>query len=317
MTNGSQAEWAAGLGLAVPVVCAPMGGAAGGALASAVSRAGALGMIGMGSAGSVAALERELALLDTGGRPFGIGLVAWGIERDPAMLERALAAGPALVSVSFGDWEGEDPRPAWIEAVRASGALAVTQVATVAEARRAVDAGVDAVVARGLEGGGHGDHREPRDELLAAVVDAVDVPVLAAGAVSTAEDLAGVLAAGAAAAWVGTAFAACEEALTGDAARAVLVAADGADTRVSRVLDVALERPWPSRFPERLLRTPFVDRWQGREDELAADAEARAAFRAAVAAADYSVVPLDAGQGVGSVTAVRPAAEVVAALAHR
>jgi nitronate monooxygenase len=84
---------------------------------------------------------------------------------------------------------------------------------------------------------------------------------------------------------------------------------------VSRVLDVALERPWPSRFPERLLRTPFVDRWQGREDELAADAEARAGFRAAVAAGDYSVVPLDAGEGVGSLTAVRPAAEVVAALA--
>ncbi len=315
MTDGSQTAWATALGLAAPVVCAPMGGVAGGALASAVSRAGALGTIGMGSAGSVAALERELGLLDTGGRPFGIGLVAWGIERDPVMLDRALDARPALVSVSFGDWEGEDRRPTWIAAVQAAGALAVTQVATVAEARRAADAGIDAVVARGLEGGGHGDHREPRDALLAAVVAAVDVPVLAAGAVSTAEDLARVLDAGAAAAWVGTAFAACDEALTAAAARAALLDADGADTVVSRVLDVALERPWPSRFPERLLRTPFVDRWQGREDELAADAEARAEFRAAVAAGDYSVVPLDAGEGVGSLTAVRPAAEVVAALA--
>lgn len=317
MADRLQTGWARRLGLTAPVVCAPMGGVAGGRLAGAVSRAGALGMIGMGSAGSVAALERELARLDTGGRPFGIGLVAWGIARDPAMLERALAAAPALISVSFGDWEGADPHPSWVETVRAAGALAVTQVATVAEARRAVDAGVDAVVARGLEGGGHGDHREPRDALLAAVVEAVEVPVLAAGAVSTAEDVARVLGAGAAAAWAGTAFAACEEALTGDAARAVLIDADGADTVVSRVLDVALERPWPPRFPERLLRTPFVDRWQGREDELAADAEARAEFRAAVAAGDYSVVPLDAGEGVGSLAAVRPASEVVAALRLR
>ncbi len=104
MTNGLQTDWAEGLGLRVPIVCAPMGGVAGGALASAVSRAGGLGMIGMGSAGSAHALERELALLDTGGAPFGIGLVAWGIERDPAMLDRALGARPALVSVSFGDW---------------------------------------------------------------------------------------------------------------------------------------------------------------------------------------------------------------------
>ncbi|PRI10083.1 NAD(P)H-dependent flavin oxidoreductase [Leucobacter massiliensis] len=315
MSETAQTDWARDLGLTAPLVCAPMGGVAGGVLASAVSRAGALGMIGMGSAGSAAALERELARLDTGGAPFGIGLVDWGIARDPDMFERALAAGAALVSVSFGDWEGADPPPSWIEAVRASGALAVTQVATAEEARRAADAGVDAVVARGLEGGGHGDHREPRDALLAEVLSAVEVPVLAAGAVSGPEELRRVLDAGAAAAWVGTAFAACTEALTADAARDALLAADGTQTLVSRVLDVALERPWPSRFPERLLRTPFVECWHGREAELAADAEARAEFRAAVAAADYATVPLDAGQGVGALTAVRTAAEVVAELA--
>lgn len=317
MSDGGLSDWAETLGLTAPIVCAPMGGVAGGRLAAAVSRAGGLGMIGMGSAGSVPALERELRALDaaagSGGAPFGIGLVAWGIARDPELLDRALAAGPSLVSVSFGDWESPGDA-AWIERVHAAGAQAVTQAATADEAKRAADAGVDAVVARGREGGGHGDHREPLHALLAEVVRAVDVPVLAAGAIGSARDVERVLDAGAAAAWVGTAFAACEEALTPPGAREALIRGSGADTVVTRVYDVALERPWPRRFPERLLRTPFVDRWHGREDALANDAEARAAFAAAAGAGDYSIVPVDAGEGVGGVTRVRPAAEVVALL---
>lgn len=312
-------EWVRELGLTAPLICAPMGGVAGGALATAVSRAGALGMIGMGSAGSVAALERELAelgddLRGADGLPFGIGLVEWGIARDPELLSRAIAAAPVLLSVSFGDWNAPALAPHWVTAARDAGILTVTQVATVQEAEVAAASGVDAIVARGSEGGGHGDHREPRDSLLAAVLGAVDVPVIAAGAVSSAADVARVLDAGAVAAWVGTAFAAAEEALTSVDARAALIAATGADTVVTRAYDVALERPWPARFPERLVRTEFIDRWHGRETELALDTEARAAFRAAAAAGDYSVVPVDAGEGVGLVTRVRPAAEVVADL---
>ncbi|WP_336660752.1 NAD(P)H-dependent flavin oxidoreductase [Leucobacter sp. USHLN153] len=312
-------EWARDLGLRVPVVCAPMGGAAGGELATAVSRAGGLGMIGMGSAASVPALERELAALgeDIGGvdgHPFGIGLVAWGIERDRVLFERALAAGPALVSVSFGDWVGAERAPEWIAAVHDVGAVAVTQAATAEEAERAAEAGVDVIVARGREGGGHGDHQEPRDELLQAVLAVVDVPVLAAGGIVTATDLERVLDAGAAGAWVGTAFAACAEALTPPAAREVMFASDAGDTLVTRVFDVALELPWPSRFPERLIRTPFIDRWHGRANELARDAAARAEFRAAVEAGDYTVVPVDAGEGVGRIERLRTAAEVIEAL---
>lgn len=310
-------DWARDLGLAAPIVCAPMGGVAGGRLARAVSAAGGLGMIGMGSAASIPALERELGELGDaaarGGAPFGIGLVAWGIAREPALLARALDAGPALVSVSFGEWDGARPR--WVDDVRRAGALAVCQVATADEALAAADAGVDAVIARGLEGGGHGDHREPRDALLERVLAAVDVPVLAAGGVSSAADVARVLEAGAAAAWVGTAFLACVEALTSPRAKAELFRADGADTVVSRVMDVALERPWPDRFPERMLRTPFVARWHGREAALAADDAAKAEFRAAAASEDFSVLPLDAGLGVGRLDRERSAAEVVAELA--
>lgn len=325
-------SWAEGLGLTVPIVCAPMGGAAGGRLAAAVSNAGGLGMIGMGSAGSAAALERELVAMKNAATtdaattdaattnvhaapPFGIGMVDWGIARHPDMLERALAAKPALVSVSFGDWKAQAEPPAWIELAQAAGVHTIAQVATVEEARAAAAAGIDAVVARGLEGGGHGDHAVPLARLLDEVLAAVTVPVLAAGALSTTADVRRVLDAGAAAAWVGTAFAACEESLTPAAARDAMIAARGSGTLVSRVYDVALDRPWPARFPERLIPTPFVTAWQGREDELAVDEAAKREFRAACAAGDFAVVPVDAGQGVNFVTRVRPAAEVLRELA--
>lgn len=306
--------WAQALGLRVPLVCAPMGGVAGGALAGAVSRAGALGMIGLGSAASVDLFERELARLDTGGAPFGVGLVGWVVQRQPTLLECVLEAAPTVVSVSFLEW-GEVRGAGWIRDIHRAGAQLITQVSTAEEARLAEAAGVDAVVARGLEAGGHGDPQHTRDALLGAVLGAVRVPVLAAGAVADRDDVRRVIDAGGSGAWVGTAFSACEESLTSAAAREVLLRATGEQTIVSRVLDVALDLPWPARFPERLLRTPFVEQWQGHEEALAADAVARAAFREAYAADDFQVVPLDAGMGVGALTAVESADAVVARLA--
>ena len=79
-------EWSRALGLEAPIVNAPMGGVAGGALAAAVSRAGGLGMIGIGSTGSAALLDEELRNLSELGRPFGIGLVDWVIADEPALL---------------------------------------------------------------------------------------------------------------------------------------------------------------------------------------------------------------------------------------
>ncbi|WP_395244837.1 NAD(P)H-dependent flavin oxidoreductase [Agromyces sp. MMS24-K17] len=314
--------WSRGLGLRSPIVCAPMGGVAGGRLAAAVSRAGALGTIGMGSAGSAAGLARQLGALEaaggTHGAPFGIGVVEWGIRRDPAMFDVALGAGAALISVGFSEGRFD-----WVERVHAAGALAATQVYDAREAIEAADAGVDVVVARGSEGGGHGDPRLGTLPLLDAVLDAIGgrTTVLAAGGVGSPRTLAAVLAAGADGGWVGTAFLACPEAMTTDASRRTILAADGADTVNTRAADAALGLPWAARFPERVIRTAFVDEWSDRADELAdgasdAAVDARAAFAAAVAADDQAVVPFDAGQGVGRITSARPAAEVVAELAE-
>lgn len=243
------------MGLKIPVLNAPMGGAAGGRLAAAVSRAGGLGMIGMGSAATPDALRRELTELGDLDGPFGIGLVHWVMSEQPDLLEVALSAGPALLSVSFGDeW-------AWVQEAHDAGVTVATQVATVADAVRAVEYGVDVLVARGAEGGGHGKPAMGTLPLLTGVLDAVDVPVLAAGGITSARGVAAVLAAGASAAWVGTVFAACTQALTPDGARAELLA--GSQTELTSEYDIAAGYRWPAGIPERVLRGSPVNAGQG------------------------------------------------------
>ena len=272
--------WSEAMGLRVPILNAPMGGAAGGRLAAAVSHAGGLGMIGMGSAATAVALAAELQELGDPPGPFGIGLVHWVMAAHPELFEVELAARPALVCVSFGaEWS-------WVRRVHDFGATAATQVADVDAARRAVDAGVDVLVARGAEGGGHGEPRIGTLPLLTGVLDAVTVPVLAAGGIASARGLAAVLAAGASGAWLGTVFTVCPEALTAPSARAQLLAAGSDATVTTREFDIAQHYPWPATIPERVL-----------------------------VGDDRRPTPVNAGQGVGMVTAVSSVAEVMADLA--
>lgn len=296
--------WSLRAGLRLPVLNAPMGGVAGGRLAAAVTAAGGLGMIGMGSTATAASLATELAALEQAPR-FGIGLVDWVIRDRPDLLDAALAARPALLSVSFG------ADLTWVDRAHAAGILAATQVYDAETARRAQDAGLDVLVARGAEGGGHGDTRLATLPLLDAVLDAVTVPVLAAGGIGSPRSLAAVLAAGAAGAWLGTCLSVCPEALTGDSARRALIAAAGTDTVTTRVFDVGQRLDWPARFPSRVLRNEFTGRWMGHEETLAGDPEAAAELAAGIAAGDQRVAPVDAGQGVGVLTDSRPAGVVL------
>lgn len=290
------------MGLRVPIVNAPMGGVAGGRLAAAVTAAGGLGMVGMGTAGSTSSLLAELPQVQ--GR-FGIGLVDWVIRKEPALFDAALAAGPVLISVSFGT------DMSWVRRVHDAGISAATQVYNSVEARAAQDAGIDLLVARGCEGGGHGDATIGTLPLLDAVLDVVSIPVLAAGGIASPRSLAAVLAAGASGAWLGTVLSACPEALTSDASRRALVAARETDTTSTRVFDIVRGLPWSERFPSRVLRNDFVARWAGHEDALADDPEAHAELAAAVDADDRRTAPVDAGQGVGQITGVAPVAEVI------
>jgi nitronate monooxygenase len=294
----------------VPIVNAPMGGVAGGALAAAVSAAGGLGMIGVGSAGSVEMLVREAEIPRNEGVRFGVGLLSWAVERDERLLSAAIGAGPVLISVSFGSPRG------WIERVHDVGIAAATQVYDVAMARKAAEAGVDVIVARGSEGGGHGANAVATLPLLQGVLDAVQVPVLAAGGIATGRGLAAVLAAGAAGAWMGTPFLASSESLLGSAARREVLASDETDTIYTRVFDVTSGNPWPAEYGERVLTSRFALDWTGREDELMADEDALGGLVAARETGAFEALCVDAGQAVGMVDRECPAAEIVAGIGN-
>lgn len=225
------------------------------------------------------------------------------LRADPGLLDDALRARPTLLSVSFGsDWS-------WVDRARNAGTLTATQVYDSIEARRAVDAGIDIVVARGCEGGGHGASNLATLPLLDTVLAAVTVPVLAGGGIGSARSLAAVLAAGASGAWVGTRLAACTEALTSDGSRQALIQARATDTAITRVFDVAQDLAWPARFPSRVLTNDFVSRWSGQEEGI--DASARAELASAVAGDDPRIAPVDAGQAVEMITSESSVAEVI------
>ncbi|MGW4800538.1 NAD(P)H-dependent flavin oxidoreductase [Nonomuraea sp. NPDC004297] len=296
-------------GVRHPIALAPMGGSAGGALTAAVSRGGGFGLLGGGN-GDPDWLAREAPLVAEGtGEPWGIGFQTWAI--DAGAVERALEYGPRAVMLSFGD-----PGP-FAERVHRAGAALIVQVTDLDEARQAVDAGADVIVAQGTEGGGHGARRG-RSTLpfVPVVVDLADpVPVLAAGGIADGRGVAAALALGAAGALLGTRFQATTEALVAPGTAAAIVAGRGADTERNRVLDLARGSRWPSKYTARTLGHPFLDRWRGREDELAADPEARRAYQDAVAQGRIPPLPLWAGEAVDLVDDVPCAAELVGALA--
>jgi nitronate monooxygenase len=228
-------------------------------------------------------------------------LVAWVLQRSPRLLDMAIAAKPKLISISFGD-----PAP-YEKRVHDAGILLGSQVQSRAWAQTALDAGVDVLVAQGNEAGGHTGSAAGTLPLLQIVLDMTDKPVLAAGGIATGRGLAAVLAAGAAGAWIGTPFLLAQEARNSDAARERIRASDETQTIYTRVYDRVTGKAWPREFGGRALRTAFLERWTGREEELLAD-------QAAVAQFDPKE-KIYAGQSVGLLREVKPAANIVREIA--
>lgn len=304
------------LGIALPIVQAPIGSASGPELAAAVSNAGGLGMLSVtwrGLAETRAVLDRTRRLTD---RPFGVNLV---LHWDPAeRLALCLEAGVAAVSFFWGD-----PAP-YLERVHAAGARAMLTVADAAAARRAVAAGVDVLVAQGWEAGGHVQGEVASLVLVPRVVDAAGpVPVVAAGGIADGRGLAAVLALGASGAWMGTRFLASREVVAHPAyQRAVLEAAE-TDTLRATLFD----RGWPD-APARALRNSTVRRWEeagrppggrrpGEDEVVAHDPDGTPVPRYSDiipgpdTTGDIEALALYAGQSAGLVTEVLPAGEIV------
>ncbi|MFL5288284.1 MAG: NAD(P)H-dependent flavin oxidoreductase [Rhodopila sp.] len=291
------------LGIEHPILLAPMGSAAGGRLAAAVTNAGGLGLIGSGYA-DAGAVQREL--IEAGNARVGVGFILWALEKNPAALDVALAAKPAAVMLSFGD-----PTP-FTDRIRDAGCTIICQVQTLAQAKEAAVAGADVIIAQGRDAGGHAAMTRGTMGLVPAVVDAVaPIPVVAAGGIADGRGLAAALALGAAGVLMGTRFTASREALWDQAMKAATLAAGGDQTEQTRVFDIVRGAPWPAIYPGRALRNAFSARWNGREDALAVDQKRQEEAYLATAPDDFATRVVWAGEGVDLVKDMPAASEII------
>jgi nitronate monooxygenase len=306
------------LGIEQPIVQAPIASAAVPQLAAAVSNAGALGTLGLTWLPDVGAVIRETASLT--GRPFGGNFVlAWDQH---SRIDEALGAGLRIVSLTWGDPSG------YVDRIHDAGAVVMHTVGSAEEARRAVAAGVDAIVAQGWEAGGHVGGAVATLPLVPAVVDAVgQVPVIAAGGIADARGVAAVLALGAQAAWLGTRFLLAAESPIHEEYRRRLIAARETDAHwYANLYDVG----WPN-APHRALHNSTAEAWEaagrpppghrpGDGEEIARNTRGAPIVRYALAlplvatTGEIEALPLWAGQSVGLARRSQPAAEIVAEL---
>jgi NAD(P)H-dependent flavin oxidoreductase YrpB (nitropropane dioxygenase family) len=295
------------LGIDYPVVQAGMAREYTGApLVAAVSAAGGLGILGcLGRPAdeAVAAIRRIRALTD---RPFGVNFVLHRLD------EAAFAACLAERVPVFSFFR-DDPAAATARA-HAAGAVVIYQATTVAEAARAVAAGVDLLIAQGTEAGGHMGPAPLWGLLPEVIAAAGGRPVLAAGGIVDGAGLAAALCLGAAGVVMGTRFLATPEAAATALHKRQLVAAGPEATIAGAIPDILWGVPWPG-VQARALRNRLLARWTGREAELpAARDEALAALRRAEAAGDPDELILLAGMGAGRIRDLRPAGEIVQAV---
>jgi nitronate monooxygenase len=191
------------LGCRWPVQQAPMGSVASPDLVVAVADAGGIGSL---TTTGMSAPFLTKVLDEIGQRTSGVVAANFLTAAIDVELVALAAAKVGLV-----DFFWSDPDPAMVEVAHEAGALVSWQVGSVAEASAAADAGVDVVIAQGTDAGGHVRGRSALLPLLSAVLDIVDVPVVAAGGIGHPRALAAVVAAGASGARVGTAFIATDE----------------------------------------------------------------------------------------------------------
>ncbi len=336
------------LGIELPVIQAPMAGVQGSALAIAVSNAGGLGSLPCAMLGLPAMREELTALRNGTGRPFNLNFfchvpvafseareAAWRAALAPFYRESgidpaAIPAGPgrtpfsaeaaalieefapAVVSFHFGL-----PAPALLARVKATGARVLASATTVDEARWLETQGVDAVIAQGVEAGGHRGMFLADDlttqlgtfALVPQIVRAVKLPVIAAGGIADARGVAAALALGAAGVQVGTSYLLCPEATTSAVHRAALASAAARHTALTNLFTGRPARGIVNRVMRELgamsaLAPPFP--WAGGAlAPLRASAESRGS-------GDFS--PLWCGQNASACRSV-PAAELTRELA--
>ncbi len=310
------------LGIEVPIVQAGMGYVARGELAAAVSEAGGLGMIGAASLNAAGLRDEIRKVKDLTDRPFGVDILFATVGR-PASDDETVAftrdvreqidvvfeQGVPVLASGLGD-----PGPV-VPIAHEQGMKVMALVGNTRSAARVAASGVDVIVAQGYDGGGH-TGRIGTLSLLPAVLDTVDVPVVAAGGIGDGRGIAAVLAMGAVGVWMGTRFVASEEAYAHENYKQRIVEIDDEGTTVTRcfsgkpcrVIKNDTTQAWESRdLQDQIARFPrqmrVISEWLGEDPYIAARRKGRIDKGA-----------MAAGQSSALIHDLMPAAKIIARL---
>ncbi len=311
------------LGIAFPIIAAPMGMITGPELAAAVSHAGGLGIMSF-SGNPPPVLRQEIRRIrELTDKPFGVNVILCGVRLPFPQEEVIAVCVEERVPVLSFYWG--DPTP-YVARAHAAGITVFDQVGSVPAAERSARAGVDVIIAQGVEAGGHVAGQVSTMVLVPRVVDAVaPTPVVAAGGIADARGLVAALALGADAVVVGTRLIATPEARAHPAYKQKLLQATEEET----VHTTLFGGGWPN-APHRALRTRFVEEWLARESrgseersdepvigevQFAGMAVPLPRFASlppsSETTGDIESMALYAGQSVGLVHEIKPAGEVV------
>lgn len=252
----------------------------------------------------LAKADGEAARRAIGGRDAEGGPPLFSKEFFEAQMEVVIEEKVSVYAAGLGN-----PGP-WMDRLHANGTIVMAVVGKVQHARQVVESGIDVIVAQGHDGGGH-NSPIGTISLIPQVVDAVGdrVPVLGAGGISDGRGVAAAFMLGGEGAWVGTAFLATEEAGIEDFQKDAIVEGGDADTVVSRSI---------TGKPARMIRNKWADAWvTAGKEPLPMPYQSMISgpvMAAGIEARRKDILPGFAGQGIGLIHAVRPAAAVMAEL---
>jgi enoyl-[acyl-carrier protein] reductase II len=215
------------LGIEHPILLAGMGGVSYAEVCAAVSNAGGFGSLGMAGTSPAFIRDQMKRVKDLTDKPFGVDLLAAQPETLTQSVDVIIAEGAKAFIAGLGV-----PTPILTE-LQAAGIVVMSMCGTVGHAVKAAAAGCDAVIAQGTEGGGH-TGKVASAALWPQCVDAVDVPVIAAGGLYDGRGLAAALAFGCQGVWMGTRFIASHEAHAGQAYKDAIIAMRDTSTTISR-----------------------------------------------------------------------------------
>lgn len=298
-------------GIQHPVVLGGMGSGTSPELVVAVSNAGGLGVQG-GAGRSPDEIERLVQTIrgGCGERPFGLNLLLFLASEE--QIEAVLGARPPVFSTAWPT--PEQDLAALFARAHQTGARVMHMASSVDEATRAAEAGADVVVVQGTEGGGHVGLMGTI-VLVPQVARAVaPVPVLAAGGIADGAGFAAALMLGAEGVLLGTRFLATPEAPLPERYKQAICASDGHDTLLTELPDVIAGQVWPGAFA-RVQRTPFIQRWLGREGEVRQRrVELQRQIQRARQDGDVDNGALLIGQDAGLIDSIEPAGQLVGRL---